>query len=132
MGCWTIDGRYPQPASFPGLSDTWGQQQLNWTQSWLRQLRQLSHDVREKLITLRTKAVRDAEEESRRHIIARFYDGKGLQRLLLPQVLSLHSPLLKSCVPDTLVVTRERTSQESRATGHQCLRPSLRGDHSKV
>ena len=88
----------------PGLSDLWGRQQLNWTQRWLLQLQQLSHVVREKFITLRTKAVRDAEKESRRLTIARFYDGKGLQRLLRLQVLSLHNPLLRlleGCVPDT-------------------------------
>ncbi len=93
-------GWHPQPASFSWLSDPWCRQQRIWTERWLHQLRQLSHDARENLITLRTKAVRNAEEESRRLTIARFYDGNGLQRLLRPQVPSLHSPLLKSGVPD--------------------------------
>ena len=97
-------GWYPQPASLSWLSDPWGRQHKAWTDTWLRELRQLSHDARDRLIALRTEAIREAEAESRRQSVARFYDGRGLQRLLRPQLPSLHSPLLESGAPDTLVV----------------------------
>ena len=98
-------GWYPLPASFSWLSDPWGRQQREWTDHWLRQLRQQSYDARDNLVTLRTEAVRQAEQESNRKSIERFYDGRGLQRLLRPQAPSLHSPLLECGVPDTLVVS---------------------------
>ena len=97
-------GWHPQPASFLLLAEPWAPQHRDWTEGWLRQLRQRSHDAREALIALRTEAVKEAERQSQRLAIARFYDGRGLQRLLRPQAPSLHSPLLESGIPDTLVV----------------------------
>ena len=40
-------GWYPQPASLSWLSDPWGLQHKVWTDTWLRELRQLSHDARD-------------------------------------------------------------------------------------
>ena len=105
-------GWYPQPASFSYLAHLWCVEHRDWTEQWLRHLRRLSHDATEALITLRTEAVREAEQQSQRRAVAQFYDGKGLQRLLRPQLPSLHSPLLQSGVPDSLAVSGPQASLE--------------------
>ena len=66
---------------------------------------------------MRTKEIRDAERERRRYAIASFWDGGGIRRLLRQQAPTLHSPLIESEIPDTLVVSGPQSSLERLAAG---------------
>jgi hypothetical protein len=84
---------------------------------WLRRLRQLSHEVQEALHDMCTEEIRDTERERRRYAIASFWDGGGIRRLLRQQAPTLHSPLIESEIPDTLVVSGPQSSLERLAAG---------------
>ena len=103
-------GLCPQPAPVAALGDVWGPAHREWTETWLRLLRRLSHEATEALTELRCTAVAAAERQSQQAAIARFWTGGEIRRLLRPQTPALHSPLLRCDAPDTLLVAGSATS----------------------
>ena len=106
-------GLCPQPASVAALGDVWGPAHREWTETWLRLLRRLSHEATEALTELRCTAVAAAERQSQQAAIARFWTGGEIRRLLRPQIPGLHSPLLRCDAPDTLQVAGSAASLDS-------------------
>ena len=103
-------GLCPQPASVAALGDVWGPAHREWTETWLRLLRRLSHEATEALTELRCTAVAAAERQSQQAAIARFWSGGEIRRLLRPQIPGLLSPLLRCDAPDTLQVAGSAAS----------------------
>ena len=110
------EGLYPQPCSFSVLSSLWAPTHQGWTESWLRSLRQQSQTTEEEMHLLRRTELHHATEQSRQAAIARFYDGGELRRLLHPQTPTMHSPMLRTSVPDSFVVAGDGLSLQTVAT----------------
>ena len=110
------EGLYPQPCSFSVLSSLWAPTHQGWTESWLRSLRQQSQTTEEEMHLLRRTELHHATEQSRQAAIARFYDGGELCRLLHPQTPTMHSPMLRTSVPDSFVVAGDGLSLQTVAT----------------
>ena len=112
-------GLYPQPCSFSVLSSLWAPAHQGWTDRWLRYLRQQSQTTEEEMHLLRRTELHHATEQSRQAAIARFYDGGELRRLLHPQTPTMHSPMLRTSVPDSFVVAGDGLSLQTVATDLQ-------------
>ena len=110
-------GLCPQPAPVAALGDVWGPAHREWTETWLRLLRRLSHEATEALTELRCTAVAAAERQSQQAAIARFWTGGEIRRLLRPQIPGLHSPLLRCDAPDTLQVAGSAASLDRFVDG---------------
>ena len=110
-------GLYPEPAQFQMLSSLWSQQNVVWTEKWLRMLRSQSAAILEEWQQLRRTELTEAAERDRLGAISRFYTGGELRRLLHPRAPAPHSPLLQTKLPDTLRVTvdNERELEALRA-----------------
>ena len=106
-------GLYPEPAQFQMLSSLWSQQNLVWTEQWLRMLRSQTAVILEEWQQLRRTELTEAAERDRQGAISRFYTGGELQRLLHPRAPAPHSPLLQTSLPDTLRVTGDRNELEA-------------------
>jgi hypothetical protein len=113
------EGLYPQPCSFSVLSSLWVPAHQGWTERWLRHLRQQSQTTEEEMHLLRRTELHHATEQSRQSAIARFYDGGELRRLLHPQTPTMHSPMLRTSVPDSFVVAGDGLSLQAVATDLQ-------------
>ena len=82
-------------------------------------LRQQSQTTEEEMHLLRRTELHHATEQSRQAAIARFYDGGELRRLLHPQTPTMHSPMLRTSVPDSFVVAGDGLSLQTVATDLQ-------------
>ena len=98
-------GLYPQPATFSILTSLWFPPHAEWTEGWLRMLRLQSQQVEEEMHFLRSSERNRDTERSRQAAVDRFYDGGELRRLLHPQTPTAHSPMLRTSVSDSFVVT---------------------------
>ncbi len=67
------------------------------------------------MLLLRRTELHDATEQSRQAAIAWFYDGGELHRLLHPQTPTMHSPMLRTSVPDSFVVAGDGLSLQTVA-----------------
>jgi hypothetical protein len=97
-------GLYPRPAVFDALFALWSPQNQGWTVEWLRFLRQQSYSINEELQLIRRSELTAAAERSRQDAVSRFYTGRELQKLLHPSPPSLHTPMLKTAIPDSVQV----------------------------
>ena len=109
-------GLYPRPCNFSALSSLWSPTHQGWTEGWLRLLRQQSQSVEEEMHELRRTEMHQATEQSRQAAIDRFFDGGELRRLLHPQAPTIHSPMLRTCVPHSFVVAGDDLSLQTVAT----------------
>ena len=113
-------GLYPKPAEFATLSALWSTQGREWTIEWLRFLRQQSFNIIEELQLLRHAELTAAAEQRRQDAIDRFYTGGELRRLLNHSTPSQHTPMLRTAMPDSVIVRGSRAAE-------QTLRLSLAG-----
>lgn len=104
--CWD-SGIYPKPASFATLSDLWNSSNVGWTREWQRLLRIRMERIKEELDILRTTERALAAAKERDAAINRMFSGRELQRLLHPSPALLHTPLLRSPIPDMLALKGE-------------------------
>mmetsp|Transcript_37221 Transcript_37221/g.99058 ORF Transcript_37221/g.99058 Transcript_37221/m.99058 type:complete len:2324 (+) Transcript_37221:2749-9720(+) len=104
--CWDA-GFYPQPASFATLSDLWNPTNATWTREWQRFLRNKMEIVKDEMLTLRNRERSVAAEQERDAAINRMFSGRELQRLLHPSPPLLHTPMVRSPVPDILTLQGE-------------------------
>ena len=100
-------GWHPQPATYENLSQPWGTQNQGWTREWLRVLRATTHSTMAEVAELRQSELEAAAERRRQESIDRFWGGGELRRLLHPALPSLHTPALRTHLPNTFVVAGE-------------------------
>ena len=98
-------GWYPHPASYATLSTLWTLQSQGWTRDWLRQLRQLSASITDQVAALRQSELSAAAKRRRQEAIDRFWSGRELRKLLHPATLALHTPALRTSIPNSFVAT---------------------------
>ena len=97
-------GLYPKPAEFAILSAPWSTQNREWTVEWLRFLRQQSYSLNEELQLVRHSELTAAADRSRKDAVSKFYTGGELRKLLNPSIPSLHTPMLRTAMPDCVHV----------------------------
>jgi hypothetical protein len=100
-------GWHPQPAEYDNISQPWCSQNQGWTREWLRELRSVTHRTMEELAQLRQSELEAAAERRRQEQIETFWSEGGIRRLLRPSLPVLHTPALRSNLPNTFMVVGE-------------------------
>ena len=106
-------GLFPSPGAFGCLHSLWSSAATRaWAEAAVDLVRTKTQACLEEMQRLRRTELDSESERRRQAAIDNFWQRGGLRRLLRPADPALHSYALRSCAPDTVVVTADSSVLE--------------------